>query len=305
MNNKLKIIEVSDYILAVSDEEIKDGFGYDGNIWEILHIGTGNNQSYGFCYVKEHNLEHLGYSKVRRELPSNLVKIIAYQLKENALELDLPLLPEIVVKSHILEDRIYCVDVQNYEFDTAPQTWDDEKFMSEAEIQGNVYSVEGFITAFNKTEVNQNNLIIRLIKAEIIVENEVEKLCWRLFGGSFEARGVESEEEADKTVSFGIECYKAATKKYSEDDLRKAFEGGWKNGRFGNYPKNHKEYQPNFTEFIQSLKQPKTPKWFVAEKEKPSDSFRSWLKTFTEGNTMLKTTTINGKTYLVGTYLYN
>jgi hypothetical protein len=62
---------------------------------------------------------------------------------------------------------------------------------------------------------------------EMVVEDDVEKLCWRLFGGSFEARGVESEVEADRTVSFGIECYNAATKVYTEADLRKAFEKGF------------------------------------------------------------------------------
>jgi hypothetical protein len=81
-----------------------------------------------------------------------------------------------------------------------------------------------------------------------------------------------------------------------EDDLREAFEAGWKKGRFGNYPKGHKEYQPDFTEFIQSLKQP-TSKWFIAE-----------METYDEGGfspeRKLKTTTINGKTYLVGNYKF-
>ena len=55
------------------------------------------------------------------------------------------------------------------------------------------------------------------------------------------------------------------------------------------------------TEYIQSLKQPKTPKWFVAEtKYDTLMDNNSWW----EGNLIvrLKTATINDKTYLVGTY---
>ena len=161
MKTKFRIIETAEYYLAVSDEEIKKG---DKVYWtdpegltsdlntvisvseEILFLSEPNSSELE-CYVYE------------------CKKIIAHQPTGNAPELDLPLLPEMVVRNHISEDRIYCVDVQNYEFDTAPQTWDDEKFISEAEIQGNVYSLEGFITAFNKTEINQDNLIIRLVKA--------------------------------------------------------------------------------------------------------------------------------------------
>jgi hypothetical protein len=57
-----------------------------------------------------------------------------------------------------------------------------------------------------------------------------------------------------------------------------------------------------YDEIIQSLKQPKTPKWFVAEKEtkyKPKQKIED-----PPYEDVLKTTTINGKTYLVGTYLY-
>lgn len=62
-----------------------------------------------------------------------------------------------------METRVYGIDLENYEFDTHPRTWDSEKFMSEAEIQGNVWSVKGFEKDFNEENINQNNLIIRFV----------------------------------------------------------------------------------------------------------------------------------------------
>jgi trehalose utilization protein len=114
------------------------------------------------------------------------------------------------------------------------------------------------------------------------------------------------EEEA-KTVSFGENGkqspfnwfktgHKAATKVYSEEDLRKAIEMArvkdWQKDSNGDNFWDHSR-----DEIIQSLKQ---PKWFVAEIEE-------WLdQTYSEHGCYkqkLKITTINNKTYLVGTYL--
>jgi len=110
-----------------------------------------------------------------------------------------------------------------------------------------------------------------------------------------------------------VEGYKAATKVYSEEDLRKAFEAGM---YFVG------EDKGSYEQFIQSLKQPKTPcfpshclrecsdkclypnktpKWFVAETE---DIFHSPSPIGMSVDTVIKTTTIKGKTYLVGTYLF-
>jgi hypothetical protein len=206
---KLQIVETSDYILALSDEEIKKGDWY---------LTFTNNVVMGCPRKCEDSNWNFSHCK----------KIVAHLPKNNSPELDLPLLPEIVV------------------------------------------------------------------------EDNVEKLCWGLFGGSFEARGVESEEEADRVVSFGIECYKSATKVYSEDDLRKAFEAGMY--FIG-------EDKGSYEEFIQSLKQPKTPKWFVAEKEYLSND-GNWknvlLPSEWEVDTQFRyrTTATNGKTYLIGTYEY-
>lgn len=60
--------------------------------------------------------------------------------------------------------RIYFVDaIINYDFDTSPLTWTDEKFISEAEIQGNVYSVEGFVEAFNNDVIFSDCGFIRIL----------------------------------------------------------------------------------------------------------------------------------------------
>jgi hypothetical protein len=85
---------------------------------------------------------------------------------------------------------------------------------------------------------------------------------------------------------------------YTEEDLRKAIELALrefvKDYQMGN-PLNITEYQ---NKVIQSLKQPKTPKWFVAKLEPKND-----FEAETGNCSLLKTTTINNKIYLIGTYL--
>jgi hypothetical protein len=63
----------------------------------------------------------------------------------------------------LVEIRVYVVDTDNYEFDTSPKTWDDEKFMNEAEIQGKVYTLQGFQEAFNLEEITSAIDVIRII----------------------------------------------------------------------------------------------------------------------------------------------
>jgi flagellar biosynthesis/type III secretory pathway protein FliH len=179
MESKFKIVEEEEYIFAVSDEEIKKGdchrfTCFDGDI---------------------------------------IKKIIAYQPKGNAPELDLPLLPDV-------------------EDDTV------EKL------------AESYYTQ------------IRL---------------------------------AERTAfKFG---YKAATKVYSEEDLRKAYNKGFSEGVIkGTCSMVYKH--ESFEEYIQSLKQ---PKWFVAEmKHTKSEVFR---ENDNVPYAVLKTTTIKNKIYLEGTYL--
>jgi hypothetical protein len=216
MENKLQIIETTDYILAVSDEEIKAG--------DYLYFWNGQS---GIIHKLKEN-------QSADNMYGSGLKIIAYQPKNNAPELDLPLLPEISVEDDVnLKAQYYAVSTKS-------------------------------------------------------PNREAHRMGY-------------------------VEGYKAATKVYSEEDLRKAFEAGM---YFVG------EDKGSYEQFIQSLKQPKTPcfpshclrecsdkclypnktpKWFVAETE---DIFHSPSPIGMSVDTVIKTTTIKGKTYLVGTYLF-
>jgi hypothetical protein len=199
MQTKFKIIETPDYILAVSDEETQTGYYYN-ELDKALRKGNAQ-QSYH-------------------------ASVIAYQPKGNAPELDLPLLPQMIVEDDV------------------------EKL---AELKYPI-SKEGSMWMPTAHDCNQ----------------------------------------ANKQEGF-IEGYKAATKVYSEEDLRRAID-------FGSETRVFTSDRETITskrlkdEFIQSLKQP-TPKWFVADVEN---------KIALDGHTVigqeLKITIINGKTYLVGKY---
>jgi hypothetical protein len=192
MNNKFPIIETDQYWLAVSDEEIKRGEYY---------FNLKNNEIF----------------KLDGVVFNHRKKIIAYQPKDDTKELDLPLLPEMVIE-------------------------DDVEKLADEYTSGN-----------------------------------------RLFGWWAFVRG-----------------YKAATKVYSEDDLRKVQQAILCNQKDAVMNENYA------VDFIQSLKQPETPKWFVAEMEQENlgEVFNGHSLNIIWSDPKLKTTTINGKTYLVGTYLY-
>jgi len=219
MENKLQIIETPDYILAVSDEEIKKG-----------NLAYKIEYSHTSCFYV--NSEELADDYNRNS--DNFKKIIAYQPKGNAPELDLPLLPEIVVEDGVDFAKMFYVLLKQ----TYP-TFDE----------------------------------------------------W-----------VEAKEYLK---------HKSATKRFSEEDLRKAIKMAWEADsidgtvdlnivlHYGNNNDLRTKWSEN--EIIQFLKQPKTPKWFVAETElkevNPNADRIQYLK-------CLKTTIINDKKYLAGTYLY-
>jgi hypothetical protein len=158
-----------------------------------------------------------------------------------------------------------------------------------------------------------------------MVEDDVEKLTCKEFCfpiDLFYEMKKSSQNDYLLTEDFGLQntivyfqCLayiKAATKVYSEEDLIRAIAmakmakthdglidmDAWiSNGYEGATPAYTED------EIIQSLKQPKTPKWFVAEIKKGymlnCDGEHIGFPVHDIG---LKTTTINGKTYLVGTY---
>jgi len=104
--NKLKIVETEDYILAVSDEEIKEDclIECNGKIAKVDEIL--NEDSYPF----------LDKTTGWRYSLSESFKIIAHQPKGNAPELgELPLLPEIVTEDEIdFAEMFYSLLKQTY-----------------------------------------------------------------------------------------------------------------------------------------------------------------------------------------------
>jgi hypothetical protein len=91
---------------------------------------------------------------------------------------------------------------------------------------------------------------------------------------------------------------------FSEDDLRKAFNAGYDLNTWEQLeiPNDERDYLHE-DDYIQSLKQPK-PKWFVTEKNICYPSNCLMLCSDKCDFPSLKTKTINGKTYLVGEYIY-
>jgi hypothetical protein len=226
MNNKFEIIETPDYILAVLDEEIKESnykFHLSRKQLFKIHHFSQSNGSKTFIPADEF------------DLPLNLEllvvdckDVISYQPKhDNAPELDLPLLPEMVV-----EDEVEKLVDEKYPYKVG-------------------YSV------------SDENSTIQAIREAF------------------------------------IDGHKTATKIYSEEDLWGAFLRGLGVSKIPDLEDIPIEII--FKNFTQSLKQHKTPKWFVAETIKIPTITPDRDCVYTE---LLKTITINDKTYLVGKFIY-
>ena len=98
MESKIEIVETPDYILAVSDEEIKEGdtiFNYFG----LKHNEQVISKASKNAVINWKN--DLYINDGTKRIRDGIKKIIAYQPKGNAPELDLPLLPEMVVEDNI------------------------------------------------------------------------------------------------------------------------------------------------------------------------------------------------------------
>jgi hypothetical protein len=100
MQTKFKIIETDAYILAVSDEEIKEND-------HALDLTEDIDLKYDVFIVDKATLKFANQESK---------KIIAYQPKGNAPELDLPLLPEIVLEDNVekLACKLYGVEYPEY-----------------------------------------------------------------------------------------------------------------------------------------------------------------------------------------------
>jgi len=133
------------------------------------------------------------------------------------------------------------------------------------------------------------------------LEDDVEKLAedYKNKKGSVPTTKLE-----DEIFKLGFkDGYAAATKVYSEKDLRKAFNFGANEGynykdleSIGEEPEELSE--EDWNNFVKTFKQPKTPKWFIAEMEQYDLDNKRWkitLKTITNSQS---------KEVLVGTYKF-
>jgi hypothetical protein len=133
---------------------------------------------------------------------------------------------------------------------------------------------------------------------EMEVGDDVEKLAKEAnLKREFPSRGYGEDEF--------VEGYKAATKVYSEEDLRIAFRAGQK---YGEDNACNAKIDLNYNEdaYINSLNKSKTPKWFVTETTGGGEYLAGEIggnEIWAEYPIELKTTTTNGKTYLVGKYI--
>jgi hypothetical protein len=195
MQTKFKIVEAENYILAVSNEEIKDG---DLCVYNKNYNSRNPNWELIRCGVIEREEMH---PHSNNKLLLWMKKIAAYQPKDNAAQLNLPLLPEVIAE---------------------PRGFDEFEY---------------------------------------------------------------TEEDLRKTIDFGSETRVFTSDRETSTSRRKK------------------------DEFIQSLKQPKTPMWFEAETTGGGEYLAGVVggnEIWAEYPTKLKTTTNSeGKQVLVGTYLYD
>jgi len=65
------------------------------------------------------------------------------------------------------ELRFYLVDIDRVSRHIIVQDLTDEEFMEEAEKQGNVYTLDGFVKGFNEVVIHQSTDILRVIEIEL------------------------------------------------------------------------------------------------------------------------------------------
>ena len=200
-----------------------------------------------------------------------------------------------------METKFKIIETENYLIATSTKDFETNYYYNEFDKDlriGTVRqpyhkSVVGYYSKDNSLKVY---LPLLPMLPEIVVEDDEASKAAALAFPLTEIKGkwgFEEEVQQFNQRAF-IEGYKAATKVYSEDDLRKAFKSGM------DYQEGGVILYPDEEGYIQSLKQPKTtPKWFVAEMEYIHDDSVPYLKTKGE---RLKTTTINNKAYLIGHY---
>jgi hypothetical protein len=183
-------------------------------------------------------------------------------------------------------------DVDKYFFDETKNIVLNKVFLSSVPKSHSVLNVEGYIP---KNDAPKLESVPYLPSVVIVGDNE--KLVKEYIQELIDCGSVmESERTWIMPICHQI-LIKIKTMMFNEDDLRKAFQAG-------QLDKVNNWYGGDFTQYFQSLKQPKTPKWFVAETEtlrqRPTD-----IRNHIYDNTYLSlktTTNSQGKEVLVGTY---
>jgi len=283
MQTKFRIIETKDYILAVSDEEIKDG----DYVYQINFEKTNPQviQCVKTFQTKIANDKNGSYTKFR---------IIAYQPKDNAPELNLPLLPDMVVedeKSFIEKGKKHWNLEILKEVEGGYVKSSTIKYLIDKVIENTWEQCKRYFNKMVVEEDVEKKTNRKVCKCKRAYENPLSEICSLCWNELY-------PDEKDEVKEEDLIESKAATRVYSEEDLREALDLLCKSFDKG-YPRKLDLDFQEADRIIQSLKQPKTPKWFVTE-------MNTWFKNGYDGTivpTTLKTTTINGKTYLVGKYL--
>ena len=258
-------------------------------------------------------------------MPTDSKKIIGYIPKTNASKLDLPLLPP--PKKEIVGYRIKPnIDklMVNRILKISMPIWNEEDksvYFIRGHVAGSLVAKLKelqvldlwFTPIYDEVEsdwVKEHHLYHYykegFMSDEMIVEDNFENLSLLYLQKLEEEDKKDREFTGMKAVSilrqnrerlaqmYGFEDgYKAATKVYTEDDLHKILSDFYVFATEG-------EVCDHITinQFIQMHEQPKSPKWFVAEMEVIGIT-DDGVNTIED----VKTTTINGKTYLVGKYV--
>jgi hypothetical protein len=137
METKFKLIETEDYILAVSDEDASNSYIYfTGDPTGIFRTGIKYKNEAGDYFYQDAitGMSNTYLAKISK-------KIIGYQPKGNAPELDLPLLPDIVV-----EDDVEKLGKQAYKKHSVK----DDSFSLLEQIQRSGGFLVGFKAGYNK-----------------------------------------------------------------------------------------------------------------------------------------------------------
>jgi hypothetical protein len=236
-----------------------------------------------------------------------------------------------------METKFKIIETENYLIATSTKDFKTNYYYNEFDKALRIGTVrqpyhKSVVGYHSKDNFLKLDLPLLPMLPEIVVEDDVEKLAWetkclsrkevyKLFNKDvFKEKRLDSKysisaskqvhEFNEKLRILAKDNSKSATKVYSEEDLRRAIDFT---------AQSVLKAIPGLTStksitesFIQSLKQPKAHEWFVAEMEqvilKDPNSCEHYIEVgciediCTCYTFRLKTTTTNGKIYLVGHY---